>query len=163
MRGKAIPKREILSDPKYRNLQVAKFINYIMRDGKKITAQKIVYQAFDILQQQTKKEPLAVFQEAINNVAPTMEVRPRRVGGANYQIPFPVLPNRRLTLASRWLIEAARAKKGKPMAEKLAAELFDAASNQGSAIKKKNDMHRMAEANKAFAHFARNFAKTRAS
>jgi small subunit ribosomal protein S7 len=126
-----------------------------MRKGKKTIAQKIVYQAFEIIKSRLNQNPLKIFEQAINNASPIVEVRPRRIGGANYQIPFPVPDHRRFTLASRWIIEAAKAKKGKPMAEKLAEELIAASQNQGEAIKKKEDTHRMAEANRAFAHLAR--------
>lgn len=155
MRGKPISKRKIKSDPKYQMANVAKFINYVMRRGKKSTAIKVVYQAFDIIKQKTQKDPIEIFKKAIENTSPLVEVRSRRVGGANYQIPFPTNEIRRFTLASRWIIEAARNRKGRPMAEKLAQEFLEAAEHQGSAIKKKEDIHRMAEANKAFAHFAR--------
>ena len=155
MRGKPATKRQIINDPKTGSLQVAKFINYLMLGGKKITAQKIMYAAFDIVQEKTKKPPLEIFTQAMKNAAPTLEVRSRRVGGANYQIPFPVRPERRVYLAAKWIIDAARGKKGRPMAEKLAQEFMDASSEQGAAIKKKQDVHRMAEANKAFANFAK--------
>jgi len=153
MRRKRQFKREILPDPKYQNVVVAKFINRLMTRGKKSTAQRVFYDAFDILTGQ-QKDPLQVFNDAINNVSPMLEVKSKRIGGANYQVPREVRGERRLTLAIRWLIGAAQAKKGKPMAEKLAEELLLAAKNEGTAIKKKLDMHRMAEANKAFAHFA---------
>jgi len=156
MRGSPyIAKRKILPDPKYQSEKIAKFINYVMRKGKKTIAQKIVYQAFEIIKSRLNQNPLKIFERAINNASPIVEVRPRRIGGANYQIPFAVSDQRRFTLASRWIIEAAKAKKGKPMAEKLAEELIAASQNQGEAIKKKEDTHRMAEANRAFAHLAR--------
>ena len=155
MRGKQAPKRKIKPDSKYQSLQLSKFINYIMRRGKKTTATKIIYQSFDIIKEKTKKNPLDVFQEAIENIDPLIEVRSRRIGGANYQIPFPTNENRRFVLASRWIIEAAKARKGKSMAEKIAQEFLDAMEKQGTAIRKRDDVHRMAEANKAFAHFAR--------
>ena len=155
MRGKPAPKRAIAPDPRYHNVDVAKFTNYVMRRGKKTVAQKILYGAFAHIQKQMEKDPLGVFEEAMRNVSPVVEVKSRRVGGANYQIPIPVRGERRFNLASRWIIEAAKSRKGKPMAEKLAAELMEAAQNQGSAIKKKTDVHRMAEASRAFAHFAR--------
>ncbi len=142
-------------DWKYSNAEVAKFINYIMERGKKTIAEKIVYDAFDILKEKTKKEPLEVFQTAMKNATPILEVKSRRVGGATYQVPMEVRGGRKFALGSRWIIEAARAKTGKPMAEKLAQELLDAANNVGSAIKKRADVHRMAEANRAFAHFTR--------
>jgi len=156
MRGKKqAPKRKIKPDVKYGNVFIAKFINYIMRGGKKTTAQKVVYGALDIISEKTKKDPLEVFDRAIKNVEPSLEVVGRRIGGANYQIPIPVREGRRFTLATRWIIEAARAKKGKTLAERLAGELMEAANNDGAAMKKKTDIHRMAEANKAFAHFIR--------
>jgi len=155
MRGKKAPKRTITPDPRYNSPVVAKFINYIMSGGKKSTAQKIVYGAFDIIGEKTKKPPLSIFEEAMKNLAPTLEVRSRRVGGANYQIPVPVRTERRLTLSLRWLITAARTKKGRPMTERLASEIMAAAKEEGEAIKKKQDVQRMAESNRAFAHFAR--------
>ena len=126
-----------------------------MQHGKKTVAERIVYSAFEQIKEQTKKEPLEVFKSAIENASPVVEVKPKRIGGATYQVPMEVRGERRLALAFRWIIDGARSKKGKPMAEKLAQELIEAANNQGNALKKKNDMHRMAEANKAFAHFAR--------
>ncbi len=155
MRGKQATKRKILSDPKFNSLAIAKFINYIMERGKKTVAQSIVYGAFNIINQKTKQDPLEVFEQAIKNITPEVEVKSKRVGGGNYQIPFSVTKERGLTLAYRWLINAARAKKGKPMREKLAAEILEALKNQGDAIKKKEDTYRMAQANRAFAHFAR--------
>lgn len=152
---RAYKKHIINPDRVYNDVEVAKFVNKVMDSGRKSIAQRIVYQAFDIIKQQTKKEPLEVFKAAIEAASPIVEVKPKRVGGATYQVPMEVRGERRLALAFRWLIEGARNKKGKPMAEKLAAELIDCTNNQGNAIKKKNDMHRMAEANKAFAHFAR--------
>lgn len=154
MRRKKKIKREISPDPVYNNVIVAKFINQVMRRGKKTIAQKIVYGAFDIVREKTQKDPLEIFDLAIKNTSPLLEVRPRRVGGATYQVPREVKEERRLTLAMRWLIEAARLKKGKSMAEKLAEELILASDNTGTAVKKKEDIHRMAEANRAFAHFA---------
>ena len=153
-RGKRKTKREISPDPVYHNVLVAKFTNQVMRKGKKNTARKIVYNAFDIIKEKTKKEPLEVFEKALENASPLLEVKPKRVGGATYQVPREVKGDRRITLAMRWIITAAKAKKGKPMREKLAEELMMAAKNEGSAIKKKEDTHRMAEANRAFAHFA---------
>ncbi|MDD5251921.1 MAG: 30S ribosomal protein S7 [Patescibacteria group bacterium] len=155
MRHKQAPKREIAPDPKYGNITVAKFINYVMRGGKKTVAQKIIYGAFDIIAEKTKQDPRDVFDNAFKNLQPTVEVKSKRVGGANYQIPIPVRGERRLALAFRWLIAATNAKKGRPMAQKLAEELIAAANNEGEAIKKKMDVHRMADANRAFAHFAR--------
>ncbi len=155
MRGKQAPKRDIKPDPKYGNQTVAKFINYVMRQGKKTTAQKIVYGAFDQIAEKTKADPLDVFDRAFKNLQPTVEVKSKRVGGANYQIPTPVRGERRVALAFRWLIAAADSRKGKPMSMKLADEIVSASNNEGDAIKKKMDVHRMAEANRAFAHFAR--------
>ncbi len=155
MRGKQAPKRKIIADPKYNNLSVAKFTNYIMERGKKTVAQKIIYSAFDIIKEKTKKEGVQIFEQAIKKVGPTVEICGRRVGGANYQIPFPVREQRRFTLACRWIIVAAKKIKGKPMCAKLADVLMQSAKGEGPAIKKREDTHRMAEANKAFAHFAR--------
>jgi len=155
MRGKRAPVREIAPDPKYNNFLVAKFVNAIMKHGKKSVAQKIIYGAFDFIEKKAKKDPLQVFEEAMRNVGPTLETRSRRVGGANYQVPMPVRTERRVALTFRWILDAARKVKGMPMAEKLANELLSASQNQGDAIKKKMDVQRMAEANKAFAHFAR--------
>lgn len=154
MRGKQAPKRKIDPDPRYNSTSLAKFVNYIMLGGKKTVAQGIVYDAFDIIKEKTKKEPLEVFEAAIKNVSPTLEVKGRRIGGANYQVPIEVRGERRFNLASRWIIEIARKKKGKTMAERLANELMQAANKEGDAMKKREDVHRMAEANKAFAHFA---------
>ena len=139
-------------DIEYKSEAIARFINTVMQDGKKDTARKVVYAALDLIKKDA--DPLETFENAIRNVSPLMEVRSRRVGGANYQVPREVPQQRRVSLAYRWLINAARAKKGKPMAEKLANEILLAAKNEGEAIKKKDDMHRMADANKAFAHFA---------
>ena len=155
MRGKKASSRSILPDPKYASVSVAKFINYVMERGKKSTAQRIVYEALAKAEEKAKKPAMEVFEEALKNVSPLLEVKSRRVGGANYQIPLQVRAERRQQLAFRWIIVAARSKKGKPMAEKLAAELIAAAENQGDAVKKKQDVQRMAEANRAFAHFAR--------
>jgi len=155
MRGKnKVPKSRVKPDIKYNNLQVAKFINYLMKKGKKTIAQAILYDAFDIIAK-TQKDPLEVFNAAVRNVGPQMEIRSKRVGGGNYQIPVLVKGDRKFALACRWILGAAKDKKGKRMAEKLAEELLAAANNEGSAIKKKEDVQRMAEANRAFAHFAR--------
>jgi len=151
--GKKIKKHQIIPDFVYNNVNVSKFINYIMRRGKKTIARKIVYNAFDIVKEKTKKEPLEVFELALKNASPLLEVKSKRVGGATYQVPIEVKGNRKLALAMRWLIQGAKSKKGKPMKEKLAAELIDAANNTGWAIRKKTNTHRMAEANRAFAHF----------
>ncbi|MFQ5812807.1 MAG: 30S ribosomal protein S7 [Anaerolineae bacterium] len=146
-------KREIEPDIKYNNQMVAKFINKLMKGGKKSLAARILYSSFDIIEERMKKSPLDVFEQAINNAAPVLEVKPRRVGGATYQIPMEVPPDRRISLAVRWLLQSARNRPGKTMAEKLAGELMDAAQGTGATIKKKDDTHRMAEANKAFAHY----------
>lgn len=154
MRRKRKFTRTIEPDPKYGNAQIAKFTNYVMRKGKKSTARKVVYETFDVIEKKYKQDPLNVFDTAIKNIGPTLEVKSRRIGGATYQVPREVRGERKQALAFRWIIDAARSKKGKPMHEKLAEELVAATKNEGSAIKKKLDMHRMAEANKAFAHFA---------
>lgn len=154
MRGKKKERKIILPDLIYNNVTVAKFINQVMRRGKKTIARKIVYGAFDILREKTKKEPLEVFEQALGKASPLLEVKPKRIGGATYQVPVEVKGERRQTLAMRWIIQAAKSRKGKPMKEKLAEELINAANNTGWAIKKKEDTHRMAEANRAFAHFA---------
>jgi small subunit ribosomal protein S7 len=155
MRGKKAQRRDIKPDPKYGNVTLARFINHVMTRGKKTTAQGVVYRAFDRMADLSKKDPLKVFEDAIRNVAPQLEVRTRRVGGANYQVPMPVRGDRQNALTFRWIIGAARSKKGAPMHEKLATVLFEASQGLGDAIKKRDDVHRMAEANKAFAHFAR--------
>ncbi|MFA5995816.1 MAG: 30S ribosomal protein S7 [Patescibacteria group bacterium] len=157
MRGKQAKKRSIAPDPQYNSTAVAKFINYIMHGGKKTVAQKVVYGAFAVIEKKNGdkgEKGVDVFDKAIRNVSPLVEVKARRIGGANYQVPIEVRGERRFNLASRWIIGAARSRKGKPMAEKLAQELMDAAQEQGDAIKKKQDVHRMAESNRAFAHFA---------
>jgi small subunit ribosomal protein S7 len=146
-------KREIKPDIKYDSVMVAKFINKLMKGGKKSLAARILYNSFDIIEERMKKSPLDVFEEAINNAAPVLEVKPRRVGGATYQIPMEVPADRRISLAMRWLLQSARGRPGKSMAEKLANELMDAAQGTGATIKKRDDTHRMAEANKAFAHY----------
>ena len=150
---KKVIKREIQPDLIYGSILVSKFTNYLMKKGKKSVARKVLMDSFQIIEK-SKKDPIEIFEAAIENVGPLMEVRSKRVGGATYQVPIPVAKDRRISLASRWIINAASSKKGKPMKEKLAEELLNAASNTGSAIKKKEDTHRMAEANKAFAHFA---------
>ncbi len=152
---KRFKKHEVAPDRIYNDVTVAVFTNKIMKKGKKTTAQRLVYDAFDIIKEKTKKEPIDVFRQAIENASPILEVRPKRIGGATYQVPVEVKGGRKLALAIRWILDGARSKKGKPMAEKLSQELIEAANNQGGAIKKKNDTHKMAEANKAFAHFAR--------
>jgi small subunit ribosomal protein S7 len=148
-----IVKREVLPDPLYNSTLVTKFVNCIMWGGKKSTAESLVYDAFKIIQQKTGDDPLRTFKKAVENVKPVLEVKTRRVGGANYQVPVEVNPNRRISLSIRWLISYSRARKEKSMEEKVAAELLDAANNRGSAIKKREDVHKMAEANKAFAHY----------
>ena len=148
-----IPKRDVLPDPVYGSVAVAKLINGIMLDGKKGTAQAIVYGAFDTIKEQTGEEPLEVFEKALNNIMPVLEVKAKRIGGANYQVPVEVRPDRRQTLALRWLTNFSRARGEKTMEERLANELLDAANNTGASVKKKEDMHKMAEANKAFAHY----------
>ena len=147
--------RKILPDTKYNSTTLAKFINHIMLGGKKTTAQKIVYTALDKIKEETKKDPLKIFQEALKNVQPQVEVRSRRVGGANYQVPIPVSSKRQSALAFRWIIAAAKNQKGQAMSDCLASILMESSQNLGDAIKKRDDVHRMAEANKAFAHFAR--------
>ena len=155
-RRREVPKREILPDPKFGSVDLSKFMNVIMESGKKAVAERIVYGAFEVIVAKGGgKDPLEVFSTALSNVRPVVEVKSRRVGGANYQVPLQVRAERRIQLAFRWMITAARSRKGKPMAEKLAMELMDAAQNQGDAVKKKMDVHRMAEANRAFAHFAK--------
>lgn len=154
MRGKSAPKRNIAPDPIYNNFVLAKFINLLMFGGKKSVAQKIVYGAFDVIKTKAEREPIEIFEEALKNVGPAVEVKSRRVGGGNYQVPIPVRPERKNALAMRWIINAARSKKGRSMLEKLADELMLAAKSEGDAMKKKADVIRMAEANRAFAHFA---------
>ncbi|MFZ1292083.1 MAG: 30S ribosomal protein S7 [Melioribacteraceae bacterium] len=153
MRKRRAEKRYIKPDPKYNDLLVAKFINYIMWDGKKTVARKVVYGSLELLEEKTKKPALEVFKKAVGNVQPYVEVRSRRVGGATYQVPMEVRPERRVALAFRWLKNYSRDRKDKTMTAKLAAELLAASNGEGSAVKKKEDVHRMAEANKAFAHF----------
>ena len=148
-----IAKRDVLPDPMYNSKVVTKLINNVMLDGKKTVAQKIVYDAFDIIKEKSGKDPLEVFTEALNNVMPVLEVKARRVGGATYQVPLEIRPERRQTLGLRWLVKYARTRNEKTMSEKLAAEILDAIANNGGAFKKKEDMHKMAEANKAFAHY----------
>jgi small subunit ribosomal protein S7 len=145
--------REILPDAKFNNVTVAKFINRLMIRGKKSTAERIVHQAFDLIEAKTKRSPVDVFEQAIKNATPILEVKPRRVGGATYQVPVEVAPSRRLSLAMRWLIASSRSRSGKSMAEKLSSELMDASAGTGSTIKKREDTHKMADANKAFAHY----------
>ncbi len=152
-RRREVPKREILPDPKFGSQEVAKFINVVMTSGKKAVAERIVYGAFEQIEKKSGKSPLEVFTTALANVKPVVEVKSRRVGGANYQIPVEVRPSRRTALAMRWLKEAARKRSEKSMGQRLAGELMDAAEGRGGAMKKREDVHRMAEANKAFSHF----------
>ncbi|ADU91527.1 MULTISPECIES: 30S ribosomal protein S7 [Taylorella] len=152
-RRREVPKREILPDPKFGSVELAKFMNVVMLSGKKAVAERIVYGALDQIQSKTGKEPLEVFNTAINNVKPIVEVKSRRVGGANYQVPVEVRPVRRLALAMRWVREAAKKRGEKSMDLRLAGELIDASEGRGAAMKKREDTHRMAEANKAFSHF----------
>ena len=147
------PKKIFYPDPKYRSTVISKFINFIMYDGKKSVAEKIIYTAFDQIKKKTKEDPIKIFNEAVNNIRPNLEVRSRRVGGATYQVPVEVKTTRSQTLALRWLLEATRKRKNKTMSDKLFNELMDASQNKGAAIKKKEDTHRMAESNKAFAHY----------
>ena len=163
MRGKKAPRRKLKPDAANNSVLVTKFINYLMRDGKKTTAEKVLYGSFGVIDQAIKakkitgdyENALQVFDQAVKNVAPQVEVRGRRVGGANYQVPFPVRGDRKYALTFRWLIEAAAKKKGRSMSQKLADELMAAINEEGDAMKKRTDVHRMAEANRAFAHFAR--------
>jgi small subunit ribosomal protein S7 len=153
-RRREIPKRDLAADALYNSSLVTKFINTIMKEGKRSTAERILYQSFDIIKERSGDDPLKVFKKAVDNVKPALEVKSRRVGGSNYQVPIEVNPNRRLSLSIRWLVTYARARgDGKTMQEKLANELLDAANLRGGAVKKREDTHRMAEANKAFAHY----------
>ncbi|MBI3627713.1 MAG: 30S ribosomal protein S7 [Candidatus Sungbacteria bacterium] len=154
MRRKRNVKRDIAPDVKFQNVTVEKLINYVMKEGKKSIARKIVYDAFDILEKREKKPAIEIFEEAMRNIQPVVEVKSRRIGGANYQVPREVRGERRVALAFRWVLDAARKGKGRSMSKKLAEELLLATKNEGNAVKKKMDTHRMAEANKAFAHFA---------
>lgn len=151
-RGRA-PRREIAADPKYDSVKVARFINKLMMRGKKSVAERIFYTAMDLIEERRGEDPVEVFEQAVQNATPLLEVKPRRVGGSTYQIPVEIRPERRESLAMRWLIQTARGRPGKSMAEKLASELMDAANGAGATIKRKDDVHRMAEANKAFAHY----------
>ena len=152
-RRREVPKRQVLPDPKYTSQDVAKFINVLMTRGKKSVAERIIYGALEQIKKKSGKDPLEVFNQAINNVKPMVEVKSRRVGGANYQVPVEVRPVRRMALAMRWLREAARKRGEKSMGARLAGELIDAAEGRGGAVKKREEVHRMAEANKAFSHF----------
>jgi len=147
------PRRSVSPDPKYQSRTISRFVNRLMKDGKKSTAQRVLYDAFDIIEARAKRNPVEVFEEALANATPQIEVKPRRVGGATYQVPVEVRPNRREALAQRWLIVSARKRSGKSMAIKLAGELMDAANNQGATIRKRDETHKMAEANRAFAHY----------
>ncbi len=146
-------RRVLAPDVRYNSLQVTTFIHHLMKRGKKSVASRVMYTAFDLIEERAKRSPLDVFEQALKNTMPSVEVRPRRVGGANYQVPVEVGSDRRVTLAMRWLLQAARTRNGKSMAEKLAGEFMDAAQNQGAAIKKREETHKMAEANRAYAHF----------
>ena len=148
-----VPKREILPDPVYNSVLVTKLVNGVMLDGKKGVAQKVVYEAFDAIKTKTGKEPLDVFTEAMNNIMPSLEVKARRVGGATYQVPIEIRPDRRQTLGLRWLVGYSRKRSEKTMKDRLANEIMDAANNTGASVKKREDVHKMAESNKAFAHF----------
>lgn len=159
MRKKRIYKKHHEPDPKYGRVDLGRFLNYLMRAGKKSVAAKVLYAAFDKIKEESGQDPLVIFEKAFQNASPLLEVVSRRVGGANYQVPQEVSPARRFILATRWLIKAARGKKGVPMANRLASELISASKNEGAAIKKKQDTHRMAEANRAFAHFAKRRGK----
>jgi small subunit ribosomal protein S7 len=152
-RRREVPKREVISDPKYKSETLAKFINVVMRHGKKATAERIVYGALETMTTRGKSDPVEVFNQAIENVRPMVEVKSRRVGGATYQVPVEVRSKRQLALAMRWVVDAARTRSGKSMGTRLADELLDAAEKRGSAVKKREDVHRMAEANKAFSHY----------
>lgn len=152
-RRREVPKRDILPDPKFGNVEVSKFVNVIMTNGKKSVAERIVYGAFSVIAQKSGKDPIEVFSAAINNVKPLVEVKSRRVGGANYQVPVEVRPARRLALSMRWIREAARKRSEKSMDLRLASELLEASEGRGAAMKKREEVHRMAEANKAFSHF----------
>jgi small subunit ribosomal protein S7 len=154
-RARSYKRHPVAADTKYNSVKLAKFINHVMGRGKKTVAARVVYDALSNIEKETKLDPKVVFEQAIRNVSPMVEVKGRRIGGANYQVPMEVQEPRKTTLGMKWLIIAARAKKGKPMAEKLATELMEAYNKMGAAIKKREDVHKMAEANKAFAHFAR--------
>jgi small subunit ribosomal protein S7 len=152
-RRRVVAKREILPDPLYNSQLLTKFVNVVMRQGKKTVAERILYQALEMVRQRTQDDPMKVFKKAVENVKPSVEVKSRRVGGSNYQVPVEVRPSRKLALSMRWIIQSAEKRGEKTMRQKLAGELLDAAENRGGAIKKKEDTHRMAEANKAFAHY----------
>ena len=153
MRRRRAEKRTVIPDPKYKNATVSRFINVIMKEGKKAVAERIVYRSFEIMAEKTGKPAIEVFQKAMDNTRPLLEIKPRRIGGATYQVPIEVRPERGVSIAMRWIRNFARTKKGKPMEIKLADELLDAYKGEGSAVKKREDTHKMAEANKAFAHY----------
>ena len=155
MRRRRPERRTINPDPKFNDLQISKFMNYLLEDGKKGIAEKILYDAFDIVKEKSKNDPIDIFKKALNNASPSVEVKSRRVGGATYQVPIEVPKGRRFYLASQWIIDSAKKRSGSSMSNRLAGEILSASNNEGSAIKKKEDTHRMAEANKAFAHFGR--------
>ena len=155
MRRRRPEKRSINPDPKFNDLEVSKFVNYLLTQGKKGIAEKIFYDSLDIIKDKTKKDPIDIFKKALNNAAPHVEVKSRRIGGATYQVPIEVPSNRQFYLSSHWIIDSAKKKSGSPMSNRLASELIAASNNEGNAIKKKEDAHRMAEANKAFAQFGR--------
>ena len=155
MRRRRPERRTINPDPKFNDLQISKFMNYLLTDGKKGIAEKILYDAFDIIKEKSSKDPVDVFKKALNNAAPHVEVKSKRIGGATYQVPIEVPNRRQFYLAAHWIIDSAKKKSGSPMSNRLAGELLSASNNEGNAIKKKEDTHRMAEANKAFAHFGR--------
>ena len=152
-RRREVPKRKVLPDPKYQDRMVTRFVSIIMKDGKKSTAEHILYGSFDLIEGKTRNDPLAMFRRALDNVRPRLEVKSRRVGGATYQVPIEVRPERATSLAMRWLADYARARSGKSMRDKLADEIIDAANERGESVKKREDTHRMADANKAFAHY----------
>ncbi len=152
-RRREVPKRQIMPDPQYGERLVGKFINYLMKRGKRNIAESLLYKSFDIISEKTKEDPVKVFKKAMDNVKPVLEVRSRRVGGATYQVPIEVRPDRKVALAMRWLINYSKQRSGKSMVEKLAGEILDAYNNRGASVKKREDVHKMAEANKAFAHY----------
>ncbi|MBQ0808524.1 MAG: 30S ribosomal protein S7 [Porticoccus sp.] len=152
-RRRVVAKREILPDPKFGNITLAKFMNHVMVSGKKAVAERIIYGALDIVESRIKEDPVAAFESALDNISPMVEVKSRRVGGATYQVPIEVRPSRRIALAMRWMVDYARARGEKSMSQRLAGEIIDAHQNKGGAVKKREDVHRMAEANKAFSHF----------
>ena len=152
-RRRDVPKRDVMPDPKHDDKVVGRFINIIMRDGKKSTAEKVIYGAFDMIESKMRSDPLAMFRRSLENIRPRVEVKSRRVGGATYQVPIEIRPERASSLAMRWLADYSRKRPGKSMAEKLANEIIDAANERGEAVKKREDTHRMADANKAFAHY----------